>query len=180
MVCSQSVQHEQKPSHVFTITAVYAFFSSVFWGYFFVPYRKPYLGKAQQLQEQRYPFLSVCVVFSRVRTLVWLPVSGIFHVHTDADACNCTLGLFWHHKRVCSESWLWEKNPLPHQGLKPTQVLHLACQSDALPTEQFQSTVKTKTKKTSNAFTITAVYSVQAGQCTEEDEDHDWTEVTWM
>ena len=23
-----------------------------------------------------------------------------------------------HRKRVCTESWLWEKNPLPHQGIK--------------------------------------------------------------
>ena len=33
----------------------------------------PYQGKAQQLQEQRYPFLSMCVVFSCVQTMVWLP-----------------------------------------------------------------------------------------------------------
>ena len=37
--------------------------------YFMVPcgqLESPYLGKAQQPQEQRYPFLSVCEVFSRV------------------------------------------------------------------------------------------------------------------
>ena len=42
-----------------------------------------YLGKAQQPQEQRYPFLSVCVVFSCVQTMVWLPGFGIFNKHTD-------------------------------------------------------------------------------------------------
>ena len=37
-----------------------------------------------------------------------------------------------HCKRVCTESWLWVKNPLPHWGTEPGSV---ACQSDALPTE---------------------------------------------
>ena len=33
-----------------------------------------------------YPFLSVCAVFSCVHTMVWLPVFGIFNVHTDVLA----------------------------------------------------------------------------------------------
>ena len=73
----------------------------------------PYMGKAQQLQEQRYPFLSVCAVFPCVQTMIWLPVFGFFNVRTDGDACDCTRGLYGHRKRVCTESWLWEKNPLP-------------------------------------------------------------------
>ena len=40
-----------------------------------------------------------------------------------------------HRKRVCTGSWLWEKNPLPHLGFEPASVLRLAFQSDALPTE---------------------------------------------
>ena len=63
--------------------------------YFIVPCGKfgsPYLGKGQQPQEQRYPFLSVCAVFSCVQTTVWLPVSGIFSVRPDIDACHCTGG----------------------------------------------------------------------------------------
>ena len=28
--------------------------------------------------------------------------------------------------RVCTESWLWEKNPLPHGGLEPASVLRLS------------------------------------------------------
>ena len=36
--------------------------------------------KAQQPQEQRYPFLSVCAAFSCVQTMVWLPVLGIFNM----------------------------------------------------------------------------------------------------
>ena len=42
----------------------------------------PDLGTAQQPQEQRYPFLSVCAVFSCVQTMVCLPVFGIFNVRT--------------------------------------------------------------------------------------------------
>ena len=37
-------------------------------------------------------------------------------------------------KRVCTKSWLWEKNPLLHQGTEPASV---ACQSNALPTELY-------------------------------------------
>ena len=44
--------------------------------------RLRYLGKAQQLQKQRYPFVSVCVAFSCVQTMVWLPVFRIFNMHT--------------------------------------------------------------------------------------------------
>ena len=42
------------------------------------------------------------------------------------------IGVCRHCKRVYAESWLWERNPLLHQGIKPASV---ACQSDALPTE---------------------------------------------
>ena len=55
--------------------------------------RSPYLGKVQQLQEQRYPFLPVCAVFSCVQTMVWLPMFGILNVCKDVDACDCTRGL---------------------------------------------------------------------------------------
>ena len=74
--------------------------------FFIVPCGKfgsPYLGKAQQPQEQRYPFLSMCVVFPCVQTVVWLPVFGIFNVRTDVDACDCTRGLYGQRKRVCTE-----------------------------------------------------------------------------
>ena len=37
--------------------------------------------------------------------------------------------------RDCTESRLWEKTPLPHWALKLASVLHLAFQSDTLPTE---------------------------------------------
>ena len=61
-------------------------------------------GKAQQTQEQRYPFLSVCAAYSCVKTKAWLPVLGICNVRTDVDACDCTGGLYGHRKRVCVES----------------------------------------------------------------------------
>ena len=41
-------------------------------------------------------------------------------------------GVYGHRKRVCTEGWLWEKNPLPHRGIEPVSA---ACRSDALPTE---------------------------------------------
>ena len=67
--------------------------------YFFVPcgnVGSPSLGKSQQPEEQRYPFLSVCATFSCVRTMAWLPVFGIFNVRADVDACDCTRGLYRH------------------------------------------------------------------------------------
>ena len=33
----------------------------------------------------------------------------------------CTRGLYGHRKRVCTESWLWEKNPLPDGASNPRQ-----------------------------------------------------------
>ena len=41
-------------------------------------------------------------------------------------------GVCGHCKRVCTESWLWEKNPLPHQGIEPASA---ACRSYAQPPE---------------------------------------------
>ena len=29
---------------------------------------------------------------------------------TDVNTCDCTQGLYWWYKRVCTESWLWEKS----------------------------------------------------------------------
>ena len=80
----------------------------------------------QQPQEQRYPFLTVRAVFLCIQTKVWLPLRGMFNVRTDVKACNWTWGLCGHCKWVCTESWLWEKNGLPHWGIKPASV---ACSS---------------------------------------------------
>ena len=40
-------------------------------------------------------------------------------------------------ERACTGSWHWERNLLPHWGLKPVSVLRLALQSDVLPNELF-------------------------------------------
>ena len=62
------------------------------------------MGKAQQLQEHNYPFLSVCVVFSCAQVIVWRPVFRISNVGTDTDECDCTRGLYGHRQRVCTGS----------------------------------------------------------------------------
>ena len=72
----------------------------------------PSPGKAQQPHKQCYPFLSVCVAFLCSQTMVWLLVFGIFNPHTDVKACNCTRRLYRHCMRVCTGSWLREKNLL--------------------------------------------------------------------
>ena len=84
--------------------------------YFFVPCKKNVRcltwvrhSSYKSCATHSYPFLSVCVVYSCVRTVLWLPVSGIFNVHTDANAGSCMQGLYRHRKRVCTESWLWGK-----------------------------------------------------------------------
>ena len=59
------------------------------------------LGKAQQLQEQRYPSLSMYPVCSCVQTMLWLSMPGIINMRTDVDASVCTRGLYGHRKRAC-------------------------------------------------------------------------------
>ena len=53
----------------------------------------PYLGEAQQPQEQRYLLLAVCAVLSCVQTIVRLPVFEIFNARADVEACDCSQGL---------------------------------------------------------------------------------------
>ena len=74
--------------------------------------RSPSLQHYPSLSLQRYPSLSVCAVFLRVQAMVRLPVFGIDNMHTGADACDCTRGLYVHCKRVCLESWLCQKTKL--------------------------------------------------------------------
>ena len=64
----------------------------------------------------------VYAVFPCVQTMVWLPVSGIWNVRTDVDACDCTRGQYGQvTERVCTGSWLWEKDPLTHRDSNPRQ-----------------------------------------------------------
>ena len=73
-------------------------------------------------------FVCVCVCFRNP------PNSDmdyrIFNVSTDVNACNCTRRCTDTRKRVCTESWLWEENPLLHRGIEPASA---AWRSDALP-----------------------------------------------
>ena len=56
-----------------------------------------------------------------------------FNVGTDVNAFDCTRGCTdTLRERICTESWLWEKNPLPHRGIEPAST---ACRPDALPSE---------------------------------------------
>ena len=71
--------------------------------------------------------IAVCLCGSACGCLclfVHVSVCGIFNVRTDADACDCTRGLYRH-----------RKTDLPHRGFEPASVLSLALQSAALPTK---------------------------------------------
>ena len=76
-----------------------------------------------ELEEQFYPFppewAALCPSNGAAAKCL-----GIFNMREDVDACDCTQGLHKHRKRVCSGSWLWEKNPLPHGA--PMSALCLA------------------------------------------------------
>ena len=69
-----------------------------------IPYRKfgmLYLGKVKAAIRAELPIPTVCTVLL-CSTMVWPSVFG-------ADVCNYILGPYEHCKRVCTESWLWEK-----------------------------------------------------------------------
>ena len=80
------------------------------------------------------PFLSICTVFSRVKTMYGCLFLGLFtctHILMHAivyGGCTDTV-------RVCIKNWLWEKKLFPHRGFKPAAVLSVALQKGALPTE---------------------------------------------
>ena len=63
---------------------------------------------------------------------------GSFNVCADVDACDCTQGLYKHHTRDCTVSWLWGENPFCcFWGNKLASVLCPAFWSCALPAELF-------------------------------------------
>ena len=87
--------------------------------------RLTWVGHSSRKQQRYIPIpISVCRIFVCPNT--------ISNARSDADACDCTRGLCGHRKRVCTESWLWEKNPLPLRGLEPASVLRYGFQSDAV------------------------------------------------
>ena len=68
---------------------------------------------------------------------------GIFNMRSDVNACDCTRGCTGTRKRVCTESWLWEKNPLPHRGIEPASA---AWWSDARPMSYIPSPLSLRTQ----------------------------------
>ena len=64
------------------------------------------------------------------QALTWTNIGSLTFVQTSMHAIAHRV--YGHCKRVCIESWLWEKTPLPHWGIEPASV---ACQSHALPTK---------------------------------------------
>ena len=103
-------------------------------------FRSSHPGKAQHPQEQCYPFLEVCAVFSSCccfflclyRQMYGYQCFLIFNVRTDVDACDCTRGLNGHRKRVSLKVDSGRKIPCRTGVIEPASVLHLAFQSDAL------------------------------------------------
>ena len=73
----------------------------------------------------------------------WLKPKGVSALTDGSGVVYWTQRLYRHCKRVCTGSWLWEKNHLPQWGLKRALalrldlVLHLDFQLDALPTDLF-------------------------------------------
>ena len=79
-----------------------------------------------------YPTYGACWMFWHFHNPPNSTMDMIFYMLTDVNACNCTWRVWGQRKRVCTESWLWEENPLPHQGIRFASG---ACWSDALPAE---------------------------------------------
>ena len=83
--------------------------------------------------ESRYPTYGACWAFLCFHNPPTSNMdSRIFNVHTDVNAVDCARGCTDTRKRVCTESWLWEKNLLPHREIEPASA---TCRSDALPSE---------------------------------------------
>ena len=75
------------------------------------------------VKNSRYPTYGACWVFWCFHN----PSNSemdyrIFKMRTDVNACVCTWGCTDTSKRVCTESRLWEKNPLLHRGIKPASA----------------------------------------------------------
>ena len=93
------------------------------------------VGKAQQpqLQEQHYPFLSVCAVskqwFGCQCLGVLMSTQIIIHAISHRACMDAV--------RESALKVDWEKNPLPHRDSNQHQYCTSAFLSDALPTELF-------------------------------------------
>ena len=84
------------------------------------------MGKAREAARAA---LSIPTSVCSVQTVAWLPVFGIFNLHADVDACDCTIRVL-----QTPEESLHGKLTLREKSL-PASVLHLAFRSDAVPDE---------------------------------------------
>ena len=66
--------------------------------------------------------------------MVWLPIFGIVNMHTEADTCDSTKGMYGNCKSLHWKLTLGEKL-LAAPGLEPASVLRLDFQSEAPPPE---------------------------------------------
>ena len=98
--------------------------------------RPTHIIKAQQPKEQRYPFLSVCAVFSCVQIFVWLGfltcAQMIMLMHAIAHG-GCTETV----RESALEVDSGRKIPCCTGDSNPREYCARAFQSDALPTELF-------------------------------------------
>ena len=115
--------------HFFWNLSLHFFF---FFNTLFIPCRKfrsPYAGKVTTATRAALPIpISACSIFMCLS-------NGMAANDWDLSCMHgCYLGMWlhtWglcgHRKRVCTESWLWEENPLPHQKIQPVSEV---CSSD--------------------------------------------------
>ena len=115
----------------------------------------------------------------------------IFNVRTGVNACDCTRGRTDTRKRAFTESWPWEKNPLPHRGIEPASA---AWRWDALTTwatstpngtkrahfrgsPLIQATYNIKTEK--QTINLTYLVSVRCWEARREGKGHetDWCDI---
>ena len=78
---------------------------------------------ASHLQQLCYQTYGTCWVFQCFYNLQNSDMDYvIFYIWLDINSCMLLhIGVCRHCKRVRKESWLWEKNPLPPQGIKLPQ-----------------------------------------------------------
>ena len=70
--------------------------------------------------------------FVCVQIMILLSTLRIVNIRTDVDAYDCTRGLYRYGKRVCTENWRWETNPLRTWNSNLRQYFRQAFQPDAL------------------------------------------------
>ena len=115
----------------------------------------PFLDKAQQLQEQSYPFLSPCAVFLHVQINVRLPLFGFLMCAQTLTRAIAHWGMYRHRNRVCTGSRLWDSDPhqyytwlfrqdtLPAELSPPLKLLSCCPMNDPLTKEHFSINFKT-------------------------------------